>query len=110
MLIKILVEKNQLNSEPYLLVHWTPTEQTSLLLGKKPVLLGSSADSQIPLNASEGFTPVTAKIYKEGENILMQFNHEYAASRNMKKTIQQLNTGDKRKLGNITIEVKASIA
>lgn len=104
------VEKNQLNSEPYLLVHWTPTEQTSLLLGKKPVLLGSSPDSQIPLNASEGFTPVTAKIYKEGENIVMQFNDGYAASRNMKKTIQQLSTGDKRKLGNITIEVKASTA
>ncbi|BAY95336.1 MULTISPECIES: vWA domain-containing protein [unclassified Tolypothrix] len=102
------VEQEQLNQEPYLLVHWTPTEKTSLLLGAKPVVIGSSVDAQIPLNASEGFTPITAKIYQEGANILMQFDTGYAASKNMKKTLQQLNVGDTRKLGNITIEVKAA--
>ncbi|MBC1239862.1 VWA domain-containing protein [Nostoc sp. 2RC] len=102
------VEQEQLNQEPYLLVHWTPTEKTSLLLGAKPVVIGSSVDAQIPLNASEGFTPITAKIYQEGANIVMQFDNKYAASKNMKKTIQELNVGDTRKLGNITIEVKAS--
>ncbi|BDA65953.1 von Willebrand factor, type A [Calothrix sp. PCC 7716] len=102
------VEQEQLNSEPYLLVHWAPTEKTSLLLGAKPVLIGSSPDAQIPLNASEGFTPITAKVYQEGGNVVMQFDEKYAASKNMKKLTQTLNIGDLRRLGNITIEVKAS--
>lgn len=103
------VEKTQLNQEPYLLVHWTPTEQTSLLLGAKPILIGSSLNAQIPLNASEGFTSVTAQIYKKRESIVMQFDSEYAARKNMKKTMQSLQVGDKRRLGNITIEVKKSM-
>ncbi|MDJ0676572.1 MAG: VWA domain-containing protein [Calothrix sp. MO_167.B42] len=103
------VEKTQLNQEPYLLVHWTPKEQTSLLLGAKPILIGSSLNAQIPLNASEGFTPITAQIYKKRDNILMQFDSEYAALKNMKRTIQSLQVGDKRRLGNITIEVKTSM-
>ncbi|BDA65954.1 von Willebrand factor, type A [Calothrix sp. PCC 7716] len=102
-------EQEQLNSETYLLVHWAPTEKTSLLLGTKPILIGSSPNAQIPLNASEGFTPVTAKIYQEGGNIVMQFDLEYATSRKMKKMTHELNVGDCRKFGNITIEVQSSI-
>ncbi|MBD2456686.1 VWA domain-containing protein [Nostoc sp. FACHB-87] len=100
-------EQEQLRQEPYLLVHWTPTEQTQYLLGIKPFLIGSSREANIPLNASEGFTPITAKIYKEGEKIMMNFNQEYAAQKNMKKTTQELKVGDKRVLGKITIEVKS---
>ncbi|MEC4817050.1 MAG: VWA domain-containing protein [Scytonema sp. PMC 1069.18] len=104
------VEQEQLAQEPYLLVHWTPREKTSLLLGIKPIIIGSSPNAQIPLNASEGFTPITAKIYQEEKNIVMQFDSEYAARKNMKKTIHLLNVGDTRKLGDITLEVKASIS
>ncbi|MBS9385783.1 MAG: VWA domain-containing protein [Dolichospermum sp. BR01] len=100
------IEQKQLQSQPYLLVNWTPTEQTTYLLGTKPILIGSSLNVEIPLNASDGFTPITAKIFKEGENIIMQFDQEYAAIKNMKKTSQDLKVGDTRKLGQITIEVK----
>ncbi|MDM3843641.1 MAG: VWA domain-containing protein [Aphanizomenon gracile PMC638.10] len=100
------IEQKQLESQPYLLVNWTPTEQTTYLLGTKPILIGSSLNVEIPLNASDGFTPITAKIFKEGENIIMQFDQEYAAIKNMKKTSQDLKVGDTRKLGQITIEVK----
>ena len=100
------IEQKQLESQPYLLVNWTATEQTTYLLGTKPILIGSSLNVEIPLNASDGFTPITAKIFKEGENIIMQFDQEYAARKNMKKTSQALKVGDTRKLGQITIEVK----
>ncbi len=100
------IEQKQLESQPYLLVNWTPTEQTTYLLGTKPILIGSSLNVEIPVNASDGFTPITAKIFKEGENIIMQFDQEYAAIKNMKKTSQDLKVGDTRKLGQITIEVK----
>jgi Ca-activated chloride channel family protein len=100
------IEQKQLESQPYLLVNWTPTEQTTYLLGTKPILIGSSLNVEIPLNASDGFTPITAKIFKEGENIIMQFDQEYAIIKNMKKTSQDLKVGDTRKLGQITIEVK----
>ena len=100
------IEQKQLESQPYLLVNWTATEQTTYLLGTKPILIGSSLNVEIPLNASDGFTPITAKIFKEGENIIMQFDQEYAAIKNMKKTSQDLKVGDTRKLGQITIEVK----
>jgi len=100
------IEQKQLESQPYLLVNWNPTEQTTYLLGTKPILIGSSLNVEIPLNASDGFTPITAKIFKEGENIIMQFDQEYAAIKNMKKTSQDLKVGDTRKLGQITIEVK----
>ncbi|MFB2739455.1 vWA domain-containing protein [Umezakia ovalisporum] len=102
------VEQKQLSQEPYLLVHWTSTEKTSYLLGKKPILIGSSFDAQIPLNASAGFTPITAKIYREKDDIIMEFDERYAAKKNMTKLMQQLNIGDKRKFGNITLEVKSS--
>ncbi|PPJ64610.1 vWA domain-containing protein [Cuspidothrix issatschenkoi] len=100
------IEQKQLESQPYLLVNWTATEQTTYLLGTKPILIGSSLNVEIPLNASDGFTPITARIFKEGENIIMQFDQEYAAIKNMKKTSQDLKVGDTRKLGQITIEVK----
>lgn len=100
-------EQEQLSQEPYLLVHWTDTEKTEYLLGTKPFLIGSSREANIPLNASEGFTPITAQIYKEGEKIIYKFHQEYAAQKNMKKLTQELKVGDTRTLGRITIEVKS---
>lgn len=105
-LMIVWIEQKQLESQPYLLVNWTATEQTTYLLGTKPILIGSSLNVEIPLNASDGFTPITAKIFKEGENIIMQFDQEYAVKKNMKKTSQDIKVGDTRKLGQITIEVK----
>ncbi|MBE9055319.1 VWA domain-containing protein [Sphaerospermopsis sp. LEGE 08334] len=104
------IEQKQLASAPYLLVHWTPTEKTTYLLGTKPILIGTSLNVEIPVNAADGFTPITAKIFKEGENIIMEFNQEYAMMKKMKKKTQDLKIGDTRKLGQITIEVKDKTA
>jgi Ca-activated chloride channel family protein len=102
------VEQKQLSEQPYLLVRWTPTEKTPYLLGARPILIGTSLEAQIPLNASDGYTPITAKIYTQGENIIMAFDQEYASRKNMKKLTHQLNIGDTRTLGNITLEIKSS--
>lgn len=100
-----LAERQQLKEQPYLLVHWTPTEKTSYLLGAEPITIGSSPNAQIPLNASAGFTPITAQIYQRGGSIIMEFDSGYAAQKNMRKTVQNLNIGDTRKLGNFTLEI-----
>lgn len=102
-------EKKQLITEDYLVVYWTPQEQTKILLGTKPITLGSSYEAQIHLSKAQGFHPIVAKIYKEDSNIVMQYDDEYAEIKGMKKLRHELNNGDRRKLGNITIEVKSSI-
>ena len=102
-------EKKQLITEDYLVVYWTPQEQTKILLGTKPITLGSSYEAQIHLSKAQGFHPIVAKIYKQDSNIVMQYDDEYAEIKGMKKLRHELNNGDRRKLGNITIEVKSSI-
>ena len=102
-------EEKQLNTEDYLVVHWTPKEQTKILLGTRPVMLGSSYEAQIPLSKGQGFYPVTAKIFKEGKQIIMQYDEKYAQDKGMKIVRHQLKNGDRRKLGQITIEVKNSL-
>ncbi|WP_211941991.1 vWA domain-containing protein [Cylindrospermopsis raciborskii] len=100
------IEQKQLNSEPYLLVHWTPTEQTRYLLGTRPISIGTSVNVEIPLSATDGFAPLTARIFKEGSDIIMEFDQEYARMKKMRVTTQSLKVGDVRKLGKITLEVK----
>lgn len=102
-------EKKQFITEDYLIVYWSPQEQTKILLGTKPVALGSSYEAQIHLSKAQGFHPITAKIYKQDSNIVMQYDDEYADAKGMKKLRHELKNGDHRKLGNITIEVKSSI-
>ena len=102
-------EKQQLSTESYLVVHWSPKEQTKILLGKRPVTLGSSYEAQIHLSKAQGFYPVTAKIFKEGNNIIMEYDGRYAQDRGMRIVRHELNNGDRRKLGKITVEVRNAI-
>ena len=92
-----------------LIIHWNKKEQTILSLGKQPILLGSSNNSHIYLSKFDGFHPKTASIYIANEKVIMQYEQEYGISKGMKKLRHELNNGDRRKLGNITIEVKSSI-
>jgi Ca-activated chloride channel homolog len=103
-------EARQLQKQAHLLVQWTPTEQTKILLGSEPILIGTSPDAKIPLSKADGFFPLTAKIFKEGENIILEYNSNYGAEKgmNLTKLKQQLEDGSRRKLGKITIEVKTS--
>ena len=103
-------EKKQLRTEDHLLVSWSPQEQRAILLGKRPVTLGSSYESDIHLSKALGFYPTTAKIYKDDNNsIVMQYDDKYGEEKGMKKREHILKNGDKRKLGNIIIEVKSSV-
>ena len=99
----------QLTRKASLIVHWNPREKTTLSLGEKPVILGSSNNSHIYLPKSQGFYPVTAKIYIENGKIVMQYDQEYGMAKGMKKLRHELKNCDRRKLGNITFEVIGSI-
>lgn len=103
-------EKKLLRTEDHLVVYWSPQEQRKILLGTRPVTLGSSYESEIHLSKALGFYPVTAKIFKNEDNsIVMQYDDQYAQDKGMKKLRHLLGNGDRRKLGNITVEVKSSI-
>ncbi len=94
-----------LSREAWLVVHWTTNEKTTISLGKKPVLLGSSEDAHIYLRKDQGYPPITAKIYMEGEKIVMEYDEEMQKLKSMKVLRHELGDGDKRKLGEVLIEV-----
>ena len=93
--------------EAWLIVHWTPTEQKTISLGTKPVLLGSSEDAHVYLKKSQGYPPMAAKIYTEGEKIIMEFD-ETMKDKGMKILRHELANGDRRKVGDVMIEVKTA--
>ncbi|MBL1208711.1 hypothetical protein [Geminocystis sp. GBBB08] len=90
--------------EAWLIVHYGENEQKTVSLGSQPVILGSSNKAHIYLPKSQGYTPITAKIYLENKQIFINFDQEYGQK--MKQLTQELKNGDKRKLGNIAIEIK----
>jgi Ca-activated chloride channel family protein len=90
--------------EAWVIVHYGENEQKSVSLGSQPVILGSSNKAHIYLPKSQGYTPITAKIFLENKQIFINFDAEYGQK--MKHLTQELKNGDKRKLGNIAIEIK----
>lgn len=98
----------QMSRKAWLIVNWTPREQTTLNLGNEPLILGSSNKAHVYLPKSQGFHPVTAKIFLEQEKIVMQYEKEYGEAKGMKKLVHELMNGDRRKLGTIAIEVKTT--
>ena len=100
-LIEILSKQNKL------IVQWSSSnEQTEFLGGSRPVVLGSDYNTDIYLPASD-YTPVTAKIFQDEEDkVIMEFDPEMASRKNMKILRQQLKSGDRRKLGDVLLEVK----
>ena len=96
----------QLTSKAWLIVHWTPREKTQIALGAQPIILGSSDRAHIYLPKARGYAPITAKIFQENDKIVMQFPEEMRTRKKMKILRQELVQGDKRKLGDVTFEVK----
>lgn len=94
--------------EAWLIVHWTPIEQTKISLGDRPVILGSSDEAHIYLRKEQGYPPITAKIYREGQKIIMQFDPEMQQLKAMKILRHELVNGERRKLGGVLIEVKTA--
>ncbi len=101
-----LIEALTQKEKPLLIVHWTPTEQTKIALGATPVILGSSDEAHIYLPKNQGYPPVMAKIFMEGSKVIMLFDEAWAKLKGMTKLKQELADGDRRKIGNITIEVR----
>ncbi|MEA5470379.1 MULTISPECIES: vWA domain-containing protein [unclassified Spirulina] len=96
----------QLSREAWLVVHWSPVEQTKISLGDKPVILGSSQDAHVYLRKDKGFPAITATIFTEKDKIIMQFDDKMRELKSMKKLRHELNDGDRRKLGDVLLEVK----
>ena len=59
-------------------------------------------------HARRGYAPITAQVFQKGEIIIMQYNSSYGQAKGMKKLEHQLKDGDRRKFGQITLEVKTS--
>ncbi|MBV5262083.1 hypothetical protein FLX56_27180 [Synechococcus moorigangaii CMS01] len=105
----MLTATEALIRKAWIVVHWTPNERTTISLGENPIILRSSDEAHIYLPQSRGYFPITATIALENQEILMKFNEEYAQPpRNMKKLLHHLKDGDKRKLGDVLIEVQTA--
>jgi Ca-activated chloride channel family protein len=98
----------QLNRGASLIIHWTKNEKTTISLGENPILLGSSRNAHIYLPQSQGYFPITAKIYTENNQIMMEYDQEYAQAKGMKKIKDKLGDKERRKLGLITLEFSQS--
>ena len=84
--------------EASLVVHWGPHERTTINLGFKPVVLGSSPEAQLYLPQEQGFPPVAALVtFKQGKVEL---------ENRMTQTTHELKGGNKLKLGNLIVEVQ----
>ena len=95
----------QLSRKAWLVVHWNEKENTIISLGEKPVILGTEDHAHIYLSKAQGYYPETAKIILQGDEIVMQYNNEYARDKKMKKVTHQLANGTRRKFGEILMEV-----
>lgn len=91
----------------WLIVHWSEREKIMLPLGAEPVVLGSSREARICLDKTD-FPPITAKIYLENKQVVMQFDEAMRQQKSMKILRHELTNGDRRKFGKITIEVQTS--
>ncbi len=96
----------QMTRKAWIIVEWTPNEKTTLTVGSEPIVLGSSENAHIYLSKAEGFSPVTAKIYQEGQKYLIEYDLQYGQAKGMKVLKHELTDGAKRKFGQIILETR----
>lgn len=94
--------------QAWLVVKWSANEQKTLSLGSDPILLGCADKAHIYLRQDQGYAPITAKVYVDQNKIFMQYESEYGEKKGMKKLTHELENGDKRKLGSVSLEVKTA--
>lgn len=92
--------------EAWLVVHWSPSEQKTISLGARPISLGSSDEATIYLRKDQGFPPIAAKIFLENDKVIMQYDEEMRTRKSMQQLRHELKDGDRRKLGDVILEVK----
>jgi Ca-activated chloride channel homolog len=100
-----LLEQLVLKREASLVVHWSESEKTRLALGTKPIVLGSSSDAHVPLPRT-AYPDITAKVYLENQEVILEFDEAMKKQSSMKVFRHVLKDGDKRKFGNIHVEVQ----
>jgi Ca-activated chloride channel family protein len=84
--------------EAYLVVHWAKNETTTVNLGSRLVMIGTSRDSTVRLPVKSGYPPEIASFQlKDGKAVLT--NH-------MSRTTHILKNGNKLTLGSVVIEVR----
>lgn len=84
--------------EAYLVVHWAKNESTTVNLGTRPVMIGTSRDATVRMSAKSGYPPQIASFeLKDGKALLT--NH-------MSRTTHVLKDGNKLTLGTVVIEVR----
>ena len=84
--------------EAYLVVHWAKNETSTVNLGARPVMVGTSRESTVRLSPKTCYPPEIASFQlKDGKAVLT--NH-------MSKTTHILKNGNKLTLGSVVIEVR----
>jgi Ca-activated chloride channel family protein len=84
--------------EAVLVVHWAPNEETTVNLGNRPVVLGSSSEAHIYLPREKGFPAVAATVVLKSGKVEME--------NKMTNTTHVLQGGNKLQVGPLTIEVR----
>jgi Ca-activated chloride channel family protein len=84
--------------EAYLIVHWAKNETSTVNLGFRPVMIGTSLDATVRLPVKSGYPAEIASFQlKDGKAVLT--NH-------MSKTTHILKDGNKLTLGTVIVEVR----
>jgi Ca-activated chloride channel family protein len=84
--------------EAYLVVHWAKNETSTVNLGTRSVMIGTSRDSTIRLPVKSGYPPEIASFeLKDGKALLT--NH-------MSRSTHVLKDGNKLTLGSVVVEVR----
>jgi hypothetical protein len=97
-----ITEKFQAISDGFLIVHWGPKEQSTILLGEDPIAIGSDPKCQIYLKReNETHPPIVAEIVQAGGKTVL---HD---RKNNKTT--DLPDGTVVNIGTLKIEVRAGI-
>jgi hypothetical protein len=105
-LVIVLVEA--IFRDAWLVVHWNASEKKSISLGAEPILLGSSKEAHIYLRKDKGFPPITAKIYIENKDIILDFDQAMQQMKGLKVLRHRLRNGERRKIGDVLLEIKTS--
>ena len=84
--------------EAFLFVHWAKNEKSTVNIGVRPVVIGTSEDSTVRLPAQSGYPAKVASFMLVGGRAAM-INHMSGAT-------HQLRDGNRLTLGKVVIEVR----
>lgn len=100
---------SSLSGSAVLLVHWNASESTTISLGEKPIEIGSSRNAHVYLSKDAGFPGKFAQIFLENGKIILEFDdsiRDHPKFGKMKQFKQELTDGERRKFGEIILEVQ----